>query len=499
MISAFDTMDYTSIVTECSYKYEVMRLENDMREFMQECVVLSEGVDVINRVNAIHEAAADKKNSFWQKFKTFFTKIWFKFIERVDALLKKDSNYLQKYKNIILGKKMIDAKYTIPDYAEAIKRIEDKNNLIFPDISFIEKLEAQVRNDYQGDGQSAGNTKQNTDNKDKWRAEIQAFVTNNKIKPAGDESFAEACKKYYSGGDAVATESSKLNISDMYNFCISKDTLIKNIKTQNDAFQKWMNTAEQQYNSSYKRLTSELSSGKTFDKTSNNATIAKAKQDAEKILGTNNNTANGGNGAKAANESAVLGSFYSVVYESTMLVTEAGVERETTGKTTSDTGSSSTVVRSGNAASNGATGVKDMGSVNKGRDNVSKDMSNKTDAVKKGEGVQAQAKDTAANNYADAKAKNVDIENATKEWTGLVSQYVKIVTETSATVFGAICTAAEKIGRDYMSIIRQHVNDYLGGVNKSDDDAGEVKSNNTNADYSGAQTVTGGGNTPGLG
>ena len=50
-----------------------------------------------------------------------------------------------------------------------------------------------------------------------------------------------------------------------------------------------------------------------------------------------------------------------------------------------------------------------------------------------------------------------------------------------------------------MSIIRQHVNDYLGGVNKSDDDAGEVKSNNTNADYSGAQNVTGGGNTPGLG
>lgn len=498
MISAFDTMDYTSIVTECSYKYEVMRLENDMREFMHECVVLSEGVDVINRVNAIHEAAADKKNSFWQKFKTFFTKIWFKFIERVDALLKKDSNYLQKYKNIILGKKMIDAKYTIPNYAEAIKRIEDKNNLIFPDISFIEKLEAQVRADYQGDGQSAGNTKQNTDNKDKWRAEIQAFITNNEIKPAGDESFAEACKKYYSGGDAVATESSKLNISDMYNFCISKDTLIKNIKTQNDAFQKWMNTAEQQYNSSYKKLTSELSSGKSFDKTSNNATITKAKQDAEKILGTNNNTANGGNGAKAANESAVLGSFYSVVYESTMLVTEAGVERETTGKTTSDTGSSSTVVRSGNAASNGATGVKDMDSVNKGRDNVSKDMSNKTDAVKKGEGVQAQAKDTAANNYADAKAKNVDIENATKEWTGLVSQYVKIVTETSATVFGAICTAAEKIGRDYMSIIRQHVNDYLGGVNKSDDDAGAVKSNTTDSDYSGTQNVTGG-NTPGLG
>lgn len=497
MISAFDTMDYTSIVTECSYKYEVMRLENDMREFMHECVVLSEGVDVINRVNAIHEAAADKKNSFWQKFKTFFTKIWFKFIERVDALLKKDSNYLQKYKNIILGKKMIDAKYTIPNYADAIKRIENKNNLIFPDISFMEKLEAQVKTDYQGDGQSAGNTKQNTDNKDKWRAEIQAFITNNEIKPAGDESFAEACKKYYSGGDAVATESSKLNISDMYNFCISKDTLIKNIKTQNDAFQKWMNTAEQQYNSSYKKLTSELSSGKAFDKTSNNATITKAKQDAEKVLRTNN-TANGGNGTKAANESAVLGSFYSVVYESTMLVTEAGVERETTGKTTSDTGSSSTVVRSGNAASNGATGVKDMDSVNKGRDNVSKDMSNKTDAVKKGEGVQAQAKDTAASNYADAKAKNVDIENATKEWTGLVSQYVKIVTETSATVFGAICTAAEKIGRDYMSIIRQHVNDYLGGVNKSDDDAGAVKSNTTNADYSGTQNVTGG-NTPGLG
>lgn len=493
MISAFDTMDYTTIVTECSYKYEVMRLENDMREFMQECVVLSEGVDVLNRVNAIHEAAADKKNSFWQKFKTFFTKIWFKFIERVDALLKKDSNYLQKYKNIILGKKMIDAKYTIPNYADAIKRIEDKNNLIFPDISFIEKLEAQVKTDYQGDGQSAGNTKQNTDNKDKWRADIQAFITNSKIKPAGDESFAEACKKYYSGGEAVATESSKLNISDMYNFCISKDTLIKNIRTQNDAFQKWMNTAEQQYNSSYKKLISELSNNKTFDKASNDSTIEKAKKDAEKVLGTNNGE------KQATGESTVLGSFYSVVYESTMLVTEAGVERETTGKPAAgNNSSSSTVVRSGTAATNGATGVKDMNSVNKGRDDVNKDMSNKTDAVKKGEGVQAQAKNTANDNYAKAKANNVDIKNATNEWTGLVSQYVKIVTETSATVFGAICTAAEKIGRDYMSIIRQHVNDYLGGVNKSDDDAGEVKSNNTNADYSGAQTVTGG-NTPGLG
>ena len=492
MISAFDTMDYTSIVTECSYKYEVMRLENDMREFMQECVVLSEGVDVLNRVNAIHEAAADKKNSFWQKFKTFFTKIWFKFIERVDALLKKDSNYLQKYKNIILGKKMIDAKYTIPNYADAIKRIEDKNNLIFPDISFIEKLEAQVKTDYQGDGQSAGNTKQNTDNKDKWRAEIQAFITNNKIKPAGDESFAEACKKYYSGGEAVATESSKLNISDMYNFCISKDTLIKNIRTQNDAFQKWMNTAEQQYNSSYKKLISELSNNKTFDSDSNNSTIEKAKKDAEKVLGTNNGE------KQPTGESTVLGSFYSVVYESTMLVTEAGVERETTGKPAAgNNSSSSTVVRSGTAATNGATGVKDMNAVNKGRDEVNKDMSNKTDAVKKGEGVQAQAKKTANDNYANAKANNVDIKNATNEWTGLVSQYVKIVTETSATVFGAICTAAEKIGRDYMSIIRQHVNDYLGGVNKSDDDAGEVKSNNTNADYSGTQTVTGG-NTPGL-
>lgn len=501
--SIFEAIDYTEQFKEDMHRYDCMRIELGKEEFLKECVVLSEGVDIVNRINFIHEAAADKKASFWQKFKTFFTKIWSHFLERVDGLLKKDTAYLTKYKNIILGKKMKEFDYNIPDYNTAIQRLNEKNNLILPDLQFIQKLEERVKQDYTG---GKGNNN-NAANFDQWTADIQKFVTNNKITASGEQNFADACKAYYSGGEAKATPASKLNMQDMYNFCISKDTLIKNLKAQTDSFNKWMNQAESNYNKAYKQMANDLKKEQAKPneaQTSTSSVVQKAKDEANaatqaqpSVSNTPNQPAQqGGNGV--TRESMV----YSAVYESYIVVNEAGVERTGGGQSSSSGNKSynSPKNTAANAASHEA-GARSLNQNDTARDNVNKANANNAEAAKNATKANAnQAQNTAARNYVATKNENGDNEAAIKEWTGLVTMYVKKVTETSSTVLGAMCTAAEKIGRDYMSIIRQHVQDYLGDVNKSDDNAGALNTGaqSAGADMSGTQNVTGGGNTPGL-
>lgn len=271
-----------------------------------------------------------------------------------------------------------------------------------------------------------------------------------------------------------------------------------------------MNQAESNYNKAYKQMANDLKKKQTKPDeahASTSSVVQKAKDEANaatqappSVSNTPNQPAQQGNGV--ARESMV----YSAVYESYIIVNEAGVERTGGGQSSSSGNKSynSPKNTAANAASHEA-GARTLNQNDAARDNVNKANANNAEAAKNATKANAnQAQNTAARNYVATKTEKGDdeaaIEATIKEWTGLVTMYVKKVTETSSTVLGAMCTAAEKIGRDYMSIIRQHVQDYLGDVNKSDDNAGALNTGaqSAGADMSGAQNVTGGGNTPGL-
>lgn len=487
-----EAYDYLEEFKENMHRFDLSQIEIATQEYVKECFCIYEGVDVVNRLNAIHEAASDKAGSWWQRFKAFFGKIWQRFLERVEKLRLNDANYLTKYKNIILGKKMKDATYKLPDYGEAIKRINDKNNIILPDIKFVEKLEDQVGADYtQGKGVNVNAE----DNQKKWRTDIQNFVTNGKIKASGEQSFADVCKAYYQGGEAIDIPSSRLNITEMYNFCFSKDQLIKNLEAQNKSFNTWMDKAEKAYNNAYKTMTNERAKGRNIDAVSptNSEVIARAKAEAARTAANSapNQTSSG-----AQQESYVYTNVYGM-----MAVTEAGVTRElsNSGSARTSTANNSNINKPSNVANNagsyaGSTRTADQNAAAKASGS-SANAANNDRAAAARQGVGAQATATANKNYDTAKAAG-DAQAAAKEWTGLVTSYTKIVTETCSTVMGAIYTAAEKIGKDYMAIIRMHVNDYLGDVNSSDDNAGAASAGNAQTDMSGQQNVTN--NIPGL-
>jgi len=196
--------DYTKEFEYASFLMESLENQKSMERYIKECCIISEGVDVYERIHALNEGVIGDK---FKKFVDWIKGLIAKFIEKLTGLFAKDKTYLEKYKNIILGKKFKETTFSMPDYFTGIQRIVKTG---VPQFNYMsqEKLLAGENGEFA-------------------KSIIQEY------NPANYDSFSAFCKEYFQGSkenkDYTGAQIGA-NIKDIYDFCYDYKKIEDQIK-----------------------------------------------------------------------------------------------------------------------------------------------------------------------------------------------------------------------------------------------------------------------------
>ena len=98
---------------------------------IKEAMILAEGVDVENRLAALHEGAWDKVKEFFNKIKTFVMNLFDKVANWFDKFFKSNKEYIEKYKDQISKPTAGFTTVNMPNYKEGLNRIQTPPNIQF--------------------------------------------------------------------------------------------------------------------------------------------------------------------------------------------------------------------------------------------------------------------------------------------------------------------------------------------------------------------------------
>lgn len=176
--------------------------------YIQECIVLAEGTNVVPRLNAINEGVVDKAKIAWKKIQEWVKNAWAKFSEKFNKLAMNDAEYLKKYRDVIFNKKPVDATYTMLNYPEAIVRC---TKVKVPKLNY-----AQMKDKLEPNNPGSF---------------LKTIIT----EYDGKGEPADYIKTYFKGGtdEPESIHVSKLKFADMYDFCVDYKkihTVIENDK-----------------------------------------------------------------------------------------------------------------------------------------------------------------------------------------------------------------------------------------------------------------------------
>lgn len=207
-------MDYITEYNVFMYNQNKAMAQTKFEFYISECMVLAEGQDVVNRIRSLHEAEDKTIGGFFKKIWEFIKRIWAKFIDKMTRLISGNKRWLDKNRAIILNNPFKYESITIYNYPVGVDRIV-KGKL--PAFDF-DKLDA------------AGNLKDD--------ATTYQFVASEvgykeyKYNEDDDSSFSTDMKEYFWGGaEQVEIPKSKVNLTDMFNYCYEyekmKDIIVK--------------------------------------------------------------------------------------------------------------------------------------------------------------------------------------------------------------------------------------------------------------------------------
>ena len=98
---------------------------------IKEAMILAEGVDVENRLAALHEGAWDKVKEFFNKIKAFVMNLFDKVSNWFDKFFKSNKEYIEKYKDQISKPTAGFTTVNMPNYKEGLNRIQTPPNIQF--------------------------------------------------------------------------------------------------------------------------------------------------------------------------------------------------------------------------------------------------------------------------------------------------------------------------------------------------------------------------------
>ena len=212
-------MNYSQQYEYLTFLAERTTQQVRMERIINEAVLIGEGADTIENIELIQESFSESVKKVIHKLLTFIGKLWGKFIEAMNTLIKNDKAYLERYKDIILKKKPADDIIIYDYYNGGIQLLLNNS---------CPQLTDQDINAEEG----------NSVLDDKNTFITQRFRDFTKFGKGPFDSITDlATAAFRGGGDEVSKVAANINMTDMYNYCINYGSLKDKIQRDIDAFQ----------------------------------------------------------------------------------------------------------------------------------------------------------------------------------------------------------------------------------------------------------------------
>lgn len=364
-------MKYDNMINYELFLTEQLQMQNEILRYVEECCLISESKNTVSNMISLNESFTDTAKDIFTKIKNIILKIWNKFVEATNNLIKSDKQYLDRYRDIILRKKPISCTYTMFNYPKGVPNII---RVSAPQFNY-QQMEPHL------------------ENKEKFISEYFKEVAALGKPPY--EDFADLAKSLFRGGGEVKIDSQELNMTDIFNYCYTYNTI-------KDAIQKDINTVTNAADNALNEIR----------KLENSTPKQPEQQQSEQ---PQNNT----------NES-----YYSFVHGTYINEDDTNLNNNT-----------NTQQRDLNS-SKGGTGSSEIdqkANPSKAYRSVSKDQ----EIANQNKNIQDQVKNN----------KNDDAKKAIEK--------IKVYLNTCSSFLGAKQTCAENAYKNYMSIIKAHVQDFV--------------------------------------
>lgn len=401
-----EDLSYSTYMIECVVESE------KLRGFANLLIGVHEGASV-ERLEFIQEGVTDKLQNIWDKFKGFLNKVWEKFKNYMFRLVDNDTEYLERYKDIILNRKPNDFTFNMPNYKEGLKRMQ----------TVMIKPFATEKNNVTQD-------------------EANTHAYKKSLIPGynADDDWNKYCATYFEGGeDSIQYNLQDMNMTELYNYCHDwKSSILPSITRDQTTLQNNVNEIEKEINSL---------------KTAQPQQGSQPQPDDQKVH--TSSTSMLGPELRAYGE-MVVNSFANRVFNEA--ITAAG----SNGSGSSSSGDSATQTRPSGAVTKGnssATGsssgkVKSISSMTGEKDQQTHLGNKTTGEIQKDNKGQIKT-------GADTGHTSAQVDELSKKLTGYNLACSGILT--------GKFTAAQNMYKDYMTLIKRHVGEQVG--NKGDDRA----------------------------
>lgn len=399
-------MDYVEQFMHWEYTDSLIREQESLQAHINNCLAINEGTPIF-------VLEAEEKKGIITRIKEFFNKIWVKFKEKLNAMVKNDKEYLVRYKDIIIGKECkLDV--TMHNWFVGIRKfnntidtvIDEANNTFIQNAGTSEQIITKIK---ELSGDSSKTTKEdgsiefdvNKIKNNMYITELNKIFSNDKLESADKNlKFSEGnvgdrtalIKNYYFGSDeeedfTASDMNSNDRMSVVFNELYSADMLMKKLQALKNAHDKGMEKLNKALNTLQTGTVALQKESYVIEmKTSYNKNVENT--DKSKIDNTQQN--------------------------------KAGENLGTATSNVKDT------------QSKAQQNVTDAGALNKELENKDK------------------------NNVDDAKGKQ-NISKYLTAYNATVEAYGSSITS----VFAAMCTAREAMRKDFRTLVRAHVNSYL--------------------------------------
>lgn len=424
--------DYTQ---ECAYRQYLMnkaRCQKELKGMIIEAAILSDDElaisERVEKLYSINEGVGDSIKDAWGKFKAFIQKMWNKFLEFIARTVNTDRSYLEKYKDIILNRKWkgdssieVDAQYSV-----GITRLA-QYTIVTPTADVVNRT--MTKNDEQN-----LRTMQN--------------IVMPEYKNAGTVDFKDYCKHWFKGGDGKSgrytMSEGELNFTDMYNWCYNYDkvkrSLEKNQGIMNNAVTVFQNAAK--------------------ETVAANATAAANKEEEKKKASPTPDPTSAQKTPSDPNKKQ-----WKITYNGRAYYVTQADQQEFNNPAT-DQQTKETIINN-----NSSESFQDSTDVIDYYGKLGHIILEKIEYGAKGSGTSTASTSQMGNLTQSGGSVRQANDTAKKVTDTSEEDLVKKLGYYSAAcgdVFAAMLTAAEGIKKDYMSLIKKHVQSYLGEDKDSD-------------------------------
>lgn len=247
---------------------------------IKEAMILAEGVDVENRLAALHEGAWDKVKEFFNKIKTFVMNLFTKVENWFDKFFKSNKEYIEKYKDQINKPTAGFTTVNMANYKDGLVRIQTPK---------VPNFSAVISDNVLNAGEDNAALEKVIDDFRKTLVDD--------YKP-GDE-WKEACNNFFKGGKDSERDYStnEINIVDLSNKVLEIPKIVDSIKKDkatSDQLYKSLETAINRLaNATPKTESAYLYNENAFT------------EDTGAVLNTTGNTAPGTTAAQSANSADI--------------------------------------------------------------------------------------------------------------------------------------------------------------------------------------------------